>query len=192
MVCALGRFVPWVVLCHVSLWAVGRFVPWVVLSLGRFELGSYWSLCRFELGSFRAWAVSWWAVLSLGRFVMEGIVCTPQAFPSGIGMCTDTNHYVPWLDIPYLHTILLLDVLIVYMQCHRMSKNGRLTRFSQGPCHHRNVPLLYLFFATSRKKKKWLSIVWKYCTTQAASWLVVQPGGRNSRSPDTYWLRRYL
>jgi hypothetical protein len=39
--CALGRFVPWVVLRHGSFCAVGRFVPWVVLSLGRFELGSF-------------------------------------------------------------------------------------------------------------------------------------------------------
>ncbi len=43
----LGLFVHWVIFCLGSLGGVSHFVPWVVLSLGRFELGSFFSLRTF-------------------------------------------------------------------------------------------------------------------------------------------------
>ncbi len=50
--CALGRFVPWVVLCRgsfcvVGRWSLGCFVPWAVLCVCRFVMGN------FYLGPFR-------------------------------------------------------------------------------------------------------------------------------------------
>jgi hypothetical protein len=59
--CALGRSMPWVVLCRGSFCAMGRF-----------ELGPFWAWVVLSFGP--CWA---WVVLSLGRFVMgRFVMCT--------------------------------------------------------------------------------------------------------------------